>query len=679
MTDASSRSDETELQSVFGTKTPLWNLRNGIPRLEFPENVEVAVELSSAQVEQVRALSPGSPTANLEVLLQGKSIRLHLIGRKADNDAWSGRAAAFSDMDSVAKNFDAKIGFTEQIIGDVNSLIVVLDSKGLIRRFNRQCELATGYLEVDLIGKDAHALFAEQEVADACRETIANSRDERTFDTLRKMRGLAGERLILWRNTRVAGTFDDGEEFLICSGTDVTEEHEAKVRLSHLASHDSLTGLPNRFALSQAIFEMSQGGPPEPFSLLYLGLDRFKYVNDNFGHSAGDEVLKRASSILRLCLEQGDKLFRFESDQFVILVQQANSLAAEVTALKLLKALKRPFAVGCSEVHITASIGISMFPSHGNTFETLIRSADAAMHNAKVQGLSEYMLFNEGMDERRRAELWLDAGVRTALKNNEFELVYQPKVDLHTGQTHSVEALIRWNHPERGVICPDQFIPFAEQSGHIVAIGQWVIREGAKQAGIWKKAGRDVRIAVNVSAKQLLSPTLMSDFTEAILRNDLTPSTVDLELTESCLIADEKVAHQLIRTFREIGAEVHLDDFGTGHSSLSQLARLTLDVLKLDASFIKAIHTDAKSRTLVQAMVAVGHELKLKVVAEGVETKAQVDFLTRIGVDYAQGFFYSKGLCAKGVEDWLDGRPVQVLSLMPKLMPQEGGWNANTA
>jgi cyclic di-GMP phosphodiesterase Gmr len=323
-----------------------------------------------------------------------------------------------------------------------------------------------------------------------------------------------------------------------------------------------------------------------------------------------------------------------------------------------------PFSLTRAEVHTGCSLGIAMYPEHGMSLEELVRSADTAMYVAKEEGRQTFRVFTPEMNNKVRDFMWLDTNMRRAFEENQFELYYQPKVSLATGRIESVEALVRWNHPERGVVSPAAFIPFAEESGLIVPLGKWVMNAAAKQAGAWKKQDLDIRVAINLSARQLRSPSIIEDFTHAILSNDASPSLVDLELTESCLVEDEKLAHRLIRMFRELGAQVHLDDFGTGYSSLSQLARLPLDVLKLDGSFIQSIHTDAKAQALVRSMVAVGHELNLRIVAECVETEEQAEFLRKIGVDYAQGYLFGKPMRASDFQAWMPSSKNKVLGLV---------------
>jgi cyclic di-GMP phosphodiesterase Gmr len=284
--------------------------------------------------------------------------------------------------------------------------------------------------------------------------------------------------------------------------------------------------------------------------------------------------------------------------------------------------------------------------------EQLVRSADMAMYAAKDDGRNTYRFFSQEMDLKVSEYVWLDTNLRKALDEGQFELYYQPKQSLTTGRVESVEALIRWNSPERGMIAPNHFIPYAEESGLINPIGKWVMETAARQAAQWRQKDIPLRIAINLSARQFQHLTLLDDFKMALLAADVYPSALDLELTESCLIEDEALALKLISQFKEMGAEVHLDDFGTGYSSLSQLSRLPLDVLKLDRSFIHSIHNDIRAQRLLRSMVAVAQELQLKIVAEGVETQDQAEFLRSIGVELAQGFLFAKPMPANEMEQW---------------------------
>jgi cyclic di-GMP phosphodiesterase Gmr len=668
-----SETQSPDLFVVFGTNSPLWKLSDDSAALQLSgteDGVAMSVTLDNDQEDAIRGLSGFTSALTLELLIMGCMTKLHLVGRKIDLNTWAGKAALFGDTETVARSLEASLSFAEQIVSDVNSLVIILDSKGRIKRFNRRCELVTGMKEADLVGKNAHDLFIPEDVKTESRTAIArNFTTQSSYEVIRKINTHSGVRLIHWRNTHMQSGSGIAETYLVCSGTDITDEHEAKERLFELANKDVLTGLPNRHAVEELISRMTDDDVASPFGIIFLDLDQFKKINDHYGHVTGDALLKKVAEALSGCMEKGDTIARLGGDEFLIVVNQPKQLAVEALGLRVLDAMKKPFSLKRAEVYTGCSIGIAMYPHHGKNLEELVRSADTAMYAAKESGRGTYRVFAEEMDNKVSQYIWLESNLRRALDENQFELYYQPKVSLLTGQMESVEALLRWNHPVRGMVNPNEFIPYAEESGLIVPLGKWVMEAGARQAGIWKKQGLNIRVAINISARQLKSPAILEDFTHAVLSNDLSPSMVDLELTESCLIDDEHLAHRLIRLFRELGAQVHLDDFGTGYSSLSHLARLPLDVLKLDGSFITSINRDAKSRALVRSMVAVGHELNLKIVAECVETAEQADFLRAIGVDYAQGYFYAKPMTIDDLERSFDLTTKQRLSVVPSRQP----------
>lgn len=659
--------DNPQLFTHFGTSNPLWRLTSDSDALQLSGEegaATVAVELSSAQAAELRAMTGVTSSLALSVSIFGTPIRLHLVGRKIDTWAWGGTAARYGDTEAVARDLENSLIFSEKVVSDVNSLVIILDAAGKIKRFNRLCEEVTGVLEADVVGKNAFDLFANEQQREDIRINVGGFFSKGvTAGTVRPINTKAGVRMIQWRNTLMESGNGVPEKFLVCSGTDVTEELLAHSRLAELANHDVLTGLLNRHAIQEKITAAVASENAEPFGLIFLDLDNFKKVNDHYGHLTGDALIKEVAAALATCLAEGDVLARLGGDEFLIVVASPSQDTAEATAQRILERMTRPFALKRAEVYSSCSIGIAMFPAHGSSLEELVRSADTAMYVSKEEGKSTYRVFVPNMNNKASEYIWLDTNMRHALEENQFELYYQPKVSLLTGKADSVEALIRWNHPERGLIEPASFIPYAEDSGLIVPLGRWVMNAAAKQAAAWKTQGLNLRIAINVSARQLRIPTIMEDFTQAILSSGMSPSMLDIELTESCLMEDEQLAHDLIRMFRERGAHVHLDDFGTGYSSLSQLARLPLDVLKLDGSFIQSIQTDAKMRALVRSMVAVGHELNLKIVAECVETQEQADFLRNVGVDYAQGYLFGKPMKVADLHAWMPVLSNKVLRL----------------
>lgn len=662
--------DNPKLFTHFGTTSPCWKLTTDSDSLNVSGEINsatAAIELTPAQAREVRSMTGITSSLALSVAIFGNPIRLHLVGRKIDTWLWGGTAAHYGDTDAVAKDLESGLTFAEQVVSEVNSLVVIIDSAGKIKRFNRLCEELSGVMEADVVGKNGLDLFINEQEREDTRLSVGDFfRKEKPYETLRPINTRKGVRIIKWRNTIIESGSGIPEKYLVCSGTDVTEELRAQERLVEMATTDALTGLPNRNAIQDKITAAVDAPNADAFGLIFLDLDNFKKVNDHYGHITGDTLIKEVSIALRSCLTEKDIIARLGGDEFLIMVASTSQDTVEATAQRILERMKQPFQLKRAEVYSGCSIGIAMFPEHGANLEELIRSADTAMYVAKDDGKRTYCVFSPDMNNKVSEYVWLDTNMRNALAENQFELYYQPKVSLLTGKIDSVEALIRWNHPKRGLIMPGTFIPYAEESGLIVPLGRWVMETAAKQAGAWKKQGLNLRIAINISARQLRTPTIIEEFTHAILSNDLSPSMVDIELTESCLVEDEKLAHRLIRMFRELGAEVHLDDFGTGYSSLSQLARLPLDVLKLDGSFIHSIHTDAKAQALVRSMVAVGHELNLKIVAECVETPEQADFLRNIGIDYAQGYLFAKPMRLADFTAWMPASSNNVVRLMTK-------------
>ena len=657
-----------QLFTHFGTTSPLWTLTSDSDALALSGEAPaatVSVELNPSQAREVRQMTGVTSSLVLTVAIFGAPLRLHLIGHKVDAWMWAGTAAHYGDTESVVKDIGLSLSFAEQVVSEVNSLVVIIDDRGRIKRFNRLCEEVTGVSEEIVLGKNAIDMFVNEKEREDSRCGVSEFFNQgKTFETLRPINTKRGVRMIHWRNTIMESGSGAPEKYLVCSGTDVTDERDAKARLLELANKDMLTGLPNRHAIEVHISDLLQAESPSGFGLIFLDLDNFKKVNDHYGHLTGDALIKEVAVALQDCLAPRDLVARLGGDEFLIVVASPSIHAVENTAQRVLERMQQPFALTRAEVYSGCSLGIAMYPQHGKTLGDLVRSADTAMYVAKDEGRRTYRVYDEAMNSKISEYIWLDSNMRGALEEQQFELYYQPKVSLLTGKIEGVEALIRWNHPTRGLVAPNDFIPYAEESGLIVPLGRWIIETAAKQAGIWKKQGLNLRIAINVSARQLRVPTVLEDFTQAILSNNLSPSMIDLELTESCLIDDERLAHRLIRMFRELGAQVHMDDFGTGYSSLSQLARLPLDVLKLDGSFIKSIHSDVKAQALVRSMVAVGHELSLKIVAECVETKEQAEFLRNIGVDYAQGYLYAKPLKLADFETFMQSSSNKMLRLV---------------
>ncbi|GAB7525212.1 cyclic di-GMP phosphodiesterase [Paraburkholderia sp. 2C] len=651
------------LYARFGTHSPCWRLSSDSNALELSPvtgdgPATAAVALTTQQAAQIRRLTGVTSHLTLEVRLYGEPLRLHLVGKKLNSSTWAGTASEYADTESVARDLVHGLSFAEQVVSEVNSVVVIVDRNGRIQRFNRLAEELTGMKEEDVIGRSVWALFMSSEAGAASSQNISGFFNRGvSYEVERLVRTVHGERLFLFRNKFVQSGSGMDEQFLICSGTDITEERRAQERLSELANTDSLTGLPNRNAIQDKIrTAIASAAADTSVGILFLDLDNFKKVNDHYGHVFGDRLIQDVSATVRDCLDEGDTLARLGGDEFIVLSSPATAASLEATAQRILERLRTPFSLGLVEVYTGCSIGIALFPEHGDSLESLIRAADTAMYVAKDGGKRTYRVFSPEMNRKVAEYMWLDTNLRRGLDEGQLTLHYQPKLSLATGAVCGVEALVRWNSPERGQIMPNEFIRYAEESGLIGPLGRWVMQTAAAQAAQWKARGLTLRVAINVSARQLVDTAVVRHFSEALQCANLDPCLVDLELTESCLIEDEAAAIGLITQFRELGAQVHLDDFGTGYSSLSQLGRIPLDVIKLDRSFVRSINTDKKAQALVRSMVAVAQALQLQVVAEGIETEAEELFMKGLGVEYVQGYLYSQPMPAAEFEQWLVDR-----------------------
>jgi len=458
-----------------------------------------------------------------------------------------------------------------------------------------------------------------------------------------------------WDNERIVRRQMDTLEQVVSARTEGLEA--ANKQLRHLATHDALTGLPNRVLLddrlAQAIAHSQRNG--HLFALLMVDLDRFKLINDSLGHRAGDELLQETARRLTGVARAIDTLARSGGDEFVMILHPIDARDdAELLAQRVIEALKPTMRIAGVDIHTSPSIGIAFYPADGTTTETLIARADAAMYSAKQRGRNNAQCFAPGMDTQSQDKVRLESDLHEAIALKQFELDYQPKVDVKSGAVHSVEALIRWRHPQRGLISPNEFIPLAEDSGLIGPIGGWVVREACRQAKAWQRKGLpQVRVAVNLSASQFRQKNLLATIRQALLDADLDPSYLEVELTESAVMTNPEESVSILEQLSKMGVLVSVDDFGTGYSSMSYLRRFPIDKLKIDRGFISEFMTRPDDASIVRAIVSLAHSLRLKVVAEGVETPDQLDFLKTLGCDQYQGFHFSTPVSAADFEELL--------------------------
>jgi diguanylate cyclase (GGDEF)-like protein len=449
-----------------------------------------------------------------------------------------------------------------------------------------------------------------------------------------------------WQNAWALKRHVEGLELVV---TDRTKGLEAANRqLRHLASHDALTGLPNRLLLddriTQAIVQAQRYA--HEFAVLVIDLDRFKLINDSLGHRAGDELLREVAQRLSHAVRAVDTTARLGGDEFVILlggpVTQAEAVEIGKRAIQL---MEPPIPLLGLEVHISPSIGIAFFPRDAATVDTLIARADAAMYSAKERGRNNVQCYAEGMSSVTQERVKLESDLHEALRKGQFELHYQPKVDTSSGRVNSAEALIRWRHPQRGLVPPNDFIAIADECGLLDAIGEWVLFEACRQAKAWQREGlRPLRVAVNLAPSQFRLTNLVDQIRRALESVALAPQFLEVELTESAVMSDAEESIRILEAISRMGVLVSVDDFGTGYSSMSYLRRFPIDKLKIDRCFVEEMTRRPEDASIVRAIISLAHSLHLKVIAEGVETSEQLALLTELGCDQYQGFHFSPAL-----------------------------------
>ena len=543
---------------------------------------------------------------------------------------------------------EAQLAQQSQILDQIHESVLTMDQAGFITSWNRGAEQLFGYSALEAIGCNILFLYADEEAGfhDAFLEQGGREMEVRR-------RKKSGE--IFWASLSLSPLCDadDKPVGLIAYLTDITERKLAEERLHHLAYYDALTGLPNRTLLAKLVDQALMVAQRNEAAgcLLFIDLNRFKLINDTLGRRVGDELLLQVSQRFRAALREEDVVARLSGDEFAIgLFDIHQPFEATTVAHKLLAALELPFMIEGHNLRVGASIGISVFPQDGGDAETLLRHADMAMARAKPagDGAEESVAYyspsmNQGMQERMRIE----SGLRHALAHNELLLHYQPKFAIEGGRIIGAEALVRWQHPERGMVPPAEFIPLAEATGLVVQVGEWVLEAACAQAAQWQAAGvAPFRLAVNVSAREF-SATLPARVAATLARYGLDSAWLELEITESTLMHDIERTIAIMERITALGVTLSLDDFGTGYSSLSYLKRFPIDTLKIDRSFTMGIPGDGNDCAIASTIISIGRQLRHKVIAEGVETVEQLEFLRAAGCDEVQGYLFAKPLTAE--------------------------------
>ncbi|MBV8636427.1 MAG: EAL domain-containing protein, partial [Burkholderiaceae bacterium] len=447
------------------------------------------------------------------------------------------------------------------------------------------------------------------------------------------------------------------EDGVVAIMRDISERKRLETKVRYQATHDALTGLSNRTLLhdrlNQAIAQATR--EDREIWVIFADLDRFKMVNDSLGHKAGDAFLLAVAERLQAIVREADTVARLGGDEFVLILPETSDSRMSVgTVQRIMQTISQSITVEGKEFSLNCSIGVSVFPNDGESAELLIERADMAMYRAKETGRNNFQFFTAEMNERLIERMRIEEALRDAVERGEFELFYQPQLDLSSGRVIGVEALIRWRHPEMGLVSPARFIPLAEETGLIVPIGHWVLESACTQAMAWERAGLGgLRIAVNLSTRQFAQPDLVQSIAAALRDSGLAPGRLEIELTEGLVMSDVENAIETLHELKRLGVQLAIDDFGTGYSSLSYLRRFPIDVLKIDQSFVRDITASSGEATIVHTIIAMAHNLNLRVIAEGVETREQLAYLRKHECDEMQGYYFSRPLPAAEVEHLL--------------------------
>ena len=624
------------------------------PRIEAWIGLTHPDDLANVKAAMVRHFRGESASIDIEYRIRasdGDWRWLHTVGRVVDRDA-TGRATALTGTHrdvTERRQSDQQLRLLQLAMDAATNAILIADARKPdhpIVHVNRAFERMTGYTSAEVLGRN-------------CRFLQGSDRDQPPLDHVRTALASGNEASVVVRNYRKDGTLfwnslqvspvrnGAGEvTHFVGIQSDVTELKNYQDQLEYRASHDALTGLLNRSALHDTVSRLIAHAKraEKRFVVLYLDLDRFKVVNDSLGHASGDQLLICVADRLKACVRESDIVARLGGDEFaVVLADTPRAVSAASVAQKILHAIEQPVTILTHAVVTSTSIGACVYPDDGLDAESLLKNADSAMYRAKQSGRRRVCFYTDDLNRMANERLSLESALRRSLSRNEFELHYQPRVAIDSSRITSVEALVRWRQPPDELILPGRFIPLAEETGLIVPLGLWVLRTACMQMRQWRDDGYDaLRMAVNVSARQLHEPDFVGTVGGILAECGLSPDHLELEITESVAMNDPEEMRGLLASLSDLGVSLSIDDFGTGQSSLAYLKRFPIDYLKIDQSFVQGICTDANDESIVRSIIALGKNLKLVVIAEGVETEEQRAFLEAAACDEMQGYLCSR-------------------------------------
>lgn len=558
---------------------------------------------------------------------------------------------------SGCKQQENRLSLAAHVFESTLEGVMVTDPNGKIVLVNPAFTAVTGYTPEEAIGKTPRILYSGKQDAEFYVNMWASIHETGHWRGEIWNRRKNGE--VYLELLTITAIKDECDKTIYYAGvfSDITERKRYEEQIKHQAYHDALTGLPNRFLfhdrLSQALAHASRNH--EMLAVMFLDLDRFKLINDSLGHAVGDQLLQAVARRLTGCLRKVDTVSRLGGDEFTVIIPQiTREKDAAKVARKIISALFSPFVLNGHEFFITTSIGISLYPTDGTDIETLIKNADTAMYRAKEKGGNHYQFYTADMNAKAVERLALETSLRRALDRQEFELYYQPLTDLSASRIAGAEALIRWRHPELGIVSPEDFIQSAEETGLIVRIGEWILFTACKQIKAWQESRLPIeRVCVNLSARQLLQEDLVVTIAWVLQETGIDPGCLELEIAENITISDLEQAIETLRELKLLGVRIAMDDFGTGYSSLMYLKKFPIDTLKIDRSLVRDIPSNSDDMAIISAVVTLAHTLKMEVVAEGVETRQQLGLLQSLNCDLIQGYLFCEPLPADQFADML--------------------------
>jgi diguanylate cyclase (GGDEF)-like protein/PAS domain S-box-containing protein len=551
---------------------------------------------------------------------------------------------------------EERLGRVLKTAEQAGDLITILEKGGRIEYVNKAVEETTGYTQKELLGKRSKPWlpwYTDEKYLRVMRETVMLGTPYRAEVICRRK---SGEPFVLQEHATPLKDSRGNIMRMLSTAREVTRQKDLEEKLDHLAHHDALTGVPNRkrlvARLERELAAARQGN--RTLSVLIMDIDRFKYINDIFGYEMGDKVLTRTAELLRAALGNKDLVARLGSDEFAV-VHLSDTLAADAAAVarKIKDAISRNMKIGEQDIVVTVTIGIAVFPQNGQDAETLLKNADMALSRAKVQGRNTVQFFSSDIVERMSDFYFLEKRLFSALKNDEYLIDYQPYCDLSTKKIVGVEALIKWNSGELGMVSPSKFIPTLEDTGLIIDVGEWVMRTACKQIKAWNRNGTSFPVSVNLSLLQFRHKYLVDMVSDAIREFRLDPRYLTLEVTEGICIHDMDLTISILRKLKDTGISISVDDFGTGYSSLNYIKKLPVDNLKIDMSFVRDVAKDPDAASIITAITSLARSLNLKTIAEGVETEEQRNILHLLRCDMGQGYFFSPAVPAAEFEKLL--------------------------